>query len=359
LVEIFIKENGMKRFVALSLALAVLSALSAPQQARAHALPHGHAAPQGNNLSQVQITTTKVAGNVSMLVGSGGNIGVSAGPDGLLMIDDQYAPLAEKIRAALRELNPGRLKFVLNTHWHGDHTGGNAIFGADSTLVAHANVRARLAAGSNAPGRNVPPAPAVALPIVTFDTTLHIHFNGEEVRVIHFPAGHTDGDSIIFFTNSNVIHMGDHFFAGRFPFVDTDHGGSVEGLIRNIADVIARAPAGVKIIPGHGPLSTIDDLKTYHQMLVETRDIVRQRVAQGRTLEQIKAEGLPEKWKSWGTGFISTERWLETLFRSIRPGGSADTGTPTSGFDQLFGHERAGLAADEFSARCTSAHHAN
>ncbi|HEX8853282.1 MAG TPA: MBL fold metallo-hydrolase, partial [Pyrinomonadaceae bacterium] len=154
----------MKRLVALSLALAVNSALCAPQ-ARAHALPHGHAAPQGNNFAQVQIKTTKVAGNVSMLEGAGGNIGVSAGPDGLLMIDDQFAPLAEKIRAALRELNPGRLKFVLNTHWHGDHTGGNAIFGTDSTLVAHANVRARLISGSNLPGRNVPPAPAVALPI--------------------------------------------------------------------------------------------------------------------------------------------------------------------------------------------------
>ncbi|HEV2706986.1 MAG TPA: MBL fold metallo-hydrolase [Pyrinomonadaceae bacterium] len=349
----------MKRLVAWSLAFALYTALCAPPQARAHALPHGAAAPQGNNLSQVQITTTKVAGNVSMLVGSGGNIGVSAGPDGLLMIDDQYAPLAEKIRAALRELNPGRLKFVLNTHWHSDHTGGNANFGADSTLVAHANVRARLASGSNAPGRNIPPAPAIALPIITFDTTLHIHFNGEEVRVIHFPAGHTDGDSIIFFTTSNVIHMGDHFFAGRFPFVDTGSGGSVEGLIRNVADVIARAPAGVKIIPGHGPLSTIDDLKTYHQMLIETRDIVRQRVAQGRTLEQIKAEGLPEKWKSWGTGYINTESWIETLFRSIRPGGSADLKTTTNDFGELFGHARAGLAADEFSARCTSAHHAN
>ncbi|HYP53740.1 MAG TPA: MBL fold metallo-hydrolase [Pyrinomonadaceae bacterium] len=300
----------MKRFVTAA-ALAALCALPSG----AH--PHGHRVAQ-QDFSKVEIKTTKIAGNVYMLEGAGGNIGVTAGADGLLIVDDQFAPLADKIRAALRQLSPaGRLKFVLNTHWHGDHTGGNAAFGTDSTIVAHMNVRRRLAAGMSVPGRTVPPAPPVALPVVTYNEGVQIHFNGEDIRVVHFPAGHTDGDSIIFFTSANVIHMGDDFFANRFPFVDIDSGGSVDGLTQNIARVIADAPAGVKIIPGHGPLSTIDDLKNYHQMLVETTGIVRQRIAAGRTLEQIKAEGLPEKWKTWGTGFVNTQRWLETIHRSL------------------------------------------
>ncbi len=160
--------------------------------------------------------------------------------------------------------------------------------------------------------------PKEGLPVVTYDTTVSFHFNGEEIRVVYFPAGHTDGDSVIFFTTSNVIHMGDDFFAGRFPFIDLDNGGSVEGLTRNVAEVIAKAPAGVKIIPGHGPLSTIEDLRAYHSMLVETTDIIRTRLRAGRTLEQAKAEGLPDKWKEWGTGFINTGDWIGIVYRSLQ-----------------------------------------
>jgi glyoxylase-like metal-dependent hydrolase (beta-lactamase superfamily II) len=314
--------------------------------AAAHGVGHGHLTSQQRDLSQVQIKTTRVAGNVLMLEGSGGNIGVTTGPDGLLIIDDQYAPLAEKIRAALKEINnSGRLRFVVNTHFHGDHTGGNAAFATEATLIAHANVRKRLAAGSNVPGRVVPSASKEALPVITYENGVSIHFNGEEIRVIHFPAGHTDGDSVIFFPTSNVIHMGDDFFAGRFPFVDIDSGGSVEGLIRNVSDIIQKAPADVKIIPGHGPLSTIADLKTYHEMLRETSDLVRVRIQQGKTVEQAKAEGLPEKWKAWGTGFISTDRWIETLYRSLKTGKSAAAREP-SGFAE---HFLAGAVRSEFA----------
>jgi len=311
--------------------LALISVL--PAQAAAHG--HGHRNPQ-DRFAGVEIKTHKVAGNVYMLEGAGGNIGVVAGPDGLLIVDDQYAPLAEKIRAALRQINPGRLKFVLNTHWHGDHTGSNAAFGNEAALIAHANVRKRLAAGFKSPQYTVDPAPREALPVITFDTAVYFHFNGEEVRAIHFPTGHTDGDSIIFFTGSNVIHMGDHFFVGRFPFVDLASGGSVEGLIKNVGEVIAQAPAGVRIIPGHGPLSTVEDLRTYHSALRETSDLIRQRMQQGRTLEQLKAEGLPEKWKEWGTGFIKTEQWIETVYRSYSQGGGAKTGAAPSLFDRGF-----------------------
>jgi glyoxylase-like metal-dependent hydrolase (beta-lactamase superfamily II) len=164
---------------------------------------------------------------------------------------------------------------------------------------------------------SAPASPKEALPVITFDQSLSVHFNGEEIRVIHYPHGHTDGDSIIFFTRSNVVHMGDHFFNGMFPFIDLSSGGNVEGFIRNVEAVIAKTPADAKIIPGHGPLATIADLKTFHQMLVETTGIVRERMKAGKSLDQIKAEGLPEKWNSWGTGFIKTPTWIQIIHQSL------------------------------------------
>lgn len=281
-------------------------------------LAHGGTpSPQRQDLSKVEIRATHVAGPVHMLEGSGGNIGVSVGPDGILIVDDQFAPLAEKIRAALKTLGEGKLKFVLNTHWHGDHTGGNGEFGREAPILAHTNVRKRLAAGQESGPRPTPPAPKEALPVVTFDDSLSIHFNGEEIRMIHLPRGHTDGDSVIHFTGSNVVHMGDDFFAGGFPFVDLASGGDVEGLAKNVEEVLRRIPADAKVIPGHASLSTVEDLKAYHGMLVETTEVVRRRMAEGKTLDQVRAEGLPEKWASWGTGFISADRWIETVHRSL------------------------------------------
>ena len=271
--------------------------------------------------SKIEIKTTKVAGNIYMLEGAGGNIGVSVGSDGILIVDDQYAPLADKIKAALKTLGDGKLKFILNTHYHGDHTDGNKVLGPDAPIIAHANVRKRLSTEqvSKFFNRTTPAYPKEALPIITFEQAVSVFFNGEEIKVIHFPRGHTDGDSIIFFPGSNVVHLGDDFFAGRFPVVDLEAGGDVEGLTKIIGDLIARLSKipGLKIIPGHGPLSTIDDLRAYHGMLLQTTDIVRKRMAAGKTLDQIKAEGLPEEWKSWGSGFIKTDRWLELIYNSL------------------------------------------
>ncbi len=271
------------------------------------------------DFSKVEMKATKVAGNVYMLEGAGGNIGVSVGSDGILIVDDQFAPLADKIRASLKTLGEGKLRFILNTHWHGDHTGGNVAFGPEAPIIAHDNVRKRLATEQKSEffKSTTPPSPKEALPVITFDQSLSVHFNGEEIRAIHFPNGHTDGDSVIFFTGSNVVHLGDDFFAGSFPFVDLESGGSVEGLAKNIGEIIARIPAGAKLIPGHGPISTVDDLKAYHRMLLETTDSVRKKIATGKTLEQIKGEGLPEEWKSWGAGFIKTDSWIEIVFRSL------------------------------------------
>ncbi len=275
------------------------------------------AAVQQRDFSQVEIKTVPVAGPVYMLQGAGGNIGVSAGPDGVLIVDDQYAPLSEKIRAALKAINPGKLAFVLNTHWHPDHVGGNEPLAGEATIVAHDNVRKRMSSEQQLLGRTVPPSPAKALPIVTFDRSLTFHFNGEEVRAIHFPHGHTDGDSVVFFTKANVVHMGDHFFFDLFPLVDLAAGGSVQGMIDNVAKVIAEVPADAKIIPGHGPLATVEDLKRYHGMLVATTGIVRQRLQAGRSSEEIVAAGLPEEWAPWGTGFIKTDIWLQTVYQSL------------------------------------------
>ena len=221
-----------------------------------------------------------------MLVGSGGNIGVSSGPDGVVMVDDQFAPLADKIRDALREVgqseDAAEPQFLINTHFHGDHTGGNVEFGEASTIVAHTNVRTRLAAGGS---------PDVALPVVTFDDAVSIHFNGEEIRAFHIPHGHTDGDALIYFTGSNVLHMGDDFFAGRFPFVDIDNGGNVEGLANGISEVLDNVPADIHIIPGHGPLSSVDDLRTYHRMITETIAMVRGKIDAGMSSEEVQGRG--------------------------------------------------------------------
>jgi glyoxylase-like metal-dependent hydrolase (beta-lactamase superfamily II) len=178
-------------------------------------------------------------------------------------------------------------------------------------------VRKRLAEGSNVPNRTVAPAPKEALPVITFDQSVSVHFNGEEIRVIHFPKGHTDGDAVIFFTGSNVVHMGDDFFNGMFPFVDLDSGGDVDGYVKNVGEVIAKLPADAKIIPGHGALANLDDLKRFHQMLLATTDIVRKKIAAGKTLDQIKAEGLPDEWKTWGAGFVNTDRWITTIHTSF------------------------------------------
>ncbi|MDQ2937807.1 MAG: MBL fold metallo-hydrolase [Acidobacteriota bacterium] len=269
--------------------------------------------------SKVEIKVTKLAGNVYMLEGAGGNIGVSVGPDGILIVDDQFAPLADKIKAALKTLGDGKLKFVLNTHFHGDHTGGNIAFGPDAPIIAQTNVRKRLSADqiSKFFNRTTPAYPKEALPVITFDQAVSVFFNGEEIKVIHFPRGHTDGDSVIFFTGSNVVHMGDDFFNGRFPVVDLEAGGDVEGMTRNVAEIISKLPQGVKIIPGHGPLSDVEGLKAFHRMLVETTGIVRKKIATGKTLKQIKGEGLPAEWKSWGSGFIKTDTWIELIYNSL------------------------------------------
>ena len=260
-----------------------------------------------NQFENVTIDTVSVAGNISMLIGQGGNIGVSDGSDGILIIDDQFAPLAGRIKTAIEALGSDVPKFLLNTHFHGDHTGGNIEFGAESVIVAHENVRMRMAAGDQ---------PAVALPVVTFDDDVTIHFNGEDVTLIHMPNGHTDTDSVVMFSESNVIHMGDHFFNGGFPFVDLANGGTVQGYLSNLERALSWIGDDTAVIPGHGPLATKSDLLNFYNVVKDTSTAIRVMKSQRMNKEETVAEGLGDEYESWGQGFINEQRWIETVFDS-------------------------------------------
>ena len=271
-----------------------------------------------NDFSKVEIKVQKVSGTVYMLVGAGGNIGASIGEDGIVIVDDEYLPLADKIEAALKGITDKPIKFILNTHWHGDHTGGNPHFGEKAPIIAQENVRKRLASGGKTRFGETKPAPKVALPIITFEENVSVHLNGEDIRAIHFPNGHTDGDAVIFFPQANVVHMGDDFFnGGMFPFIDIDSGGSVQGMIAGGEKVLAETPDDVKIIPGHGPLGNKDDLRKFITMLKETSAAVQAGIKKGKTLDQLKQEKVLAKWDSFGQSFIKTDVFTEILYDSL------------------------------------------
>ncbi|MGD8416889.1 MAG: MBL fold metallo-hydrolase [Pseudomonadales bacterium] len=269
-----------------------------------------YAAPAGDRFAEVEITAEHVAGSVFMLAGAGGNIGVSVGADGTLIIDDQYAPLAERIQSALDGIGGGRPKLVLNTHYHGDHTGSNAFFGNSGTIIAQDNVRLRLL--------DMEDIDRAALPLVTFEDHLTVHFNGDDIAVIHLPQGHTDGDSIVWFKQANVIHMGDLLFVDQFPYVDLDAGGSVDGYVRNLTAVLQMVPNDIHVIPGHGPLTDRSAIRRSLAMIEATRAVVMEARNEGLEADAIVARGLPAEWASFGTGFIDQESWIRTLLSEPR-----------------------------------------
>ena len=277
---------------------------------------------QDEDFSKVQIKVTKVAGSVYMLEGSGGNIGASVGDDGIVIVDDQYAPLAEKIQTALKGITDKPVRFVINTHYHGDHSGGNEYFQKQAPIIAHDNVRKRLEeGGKGGNGGSISsdhkPAEKGALPIITFDHDVTVHLNGEDIRALYFPAGHTDGDSVIFFPKSNVVHMGDDFVTYGFPFIDVDSGGSIEGMIDGVEKVLTQVPADVKIIPGHGPISNLDDVRAYLKMLKETRDAVAKALKQRKSLDQMKQAKILAPWKKYAGDFVNEDTFIETLYNSL------------------------------------------
>jgi glyoxylase-like metal-dependent hydrolase (beta-lactamase superfamily II) len=281
---------------------------------------------QDNDFSKVEIKVTKVSGNIYMLEGGGaGNIAASVGEDGIVIVDDQYAPLADKIQAALKNLKitDKPVRFVINTHYHGDHTGGNEPFAnTGSTVIAQDNVRKRLetpgiAGNGSSIKMETKAATKGALPVITFDHDVTVHLNGEDIRALHFPAGHTDGDAIIFFPKNNVVHMGDDFVRYGFPFIDVSSGGSVQGMISAMEKCEAQLPPDVKVIPGHGTLSNLDDVRAFTKMLKETSAVVQKAIDEHKTMEQMKQEKILAPWAKWSGEFLDADKFIETLYNSL------------------------------------------
>jgi len=274
---------------------------------------------------ELNVKVTPIKANLYLLKGKGGNVVASVGDDGILIIDDDYVEYGPAYHEALKTLSKteGVPRLVLNTHWHSDHVGGNAYWGErGSVILANTNVYERMSTRQDMKfvDRVVEPSPAVALPMVTYGDAITLHFNHDKLRVQHFPGGHTDGDSVVFFTGENVVHMGDHYFKDAFPFVDIGSGGNVLGLTANVAAIMDQIDEETIVVPGHGAVATPRELGKYHQMLLTTTELVRAKLAQGMSVEAITEQGLGEEWESWGQGFINEAAWIGFIAASLPPG---------------------------------------
>ena len=270
---------------------------------------------------EAEVVTVPVADGVHMFMAAGGNIGVLSGDEGVFLIDDQYAPMVPRIKAAAEKLTSEPVRLVVNTHWHGDHAGGNERFGEEGVvIIAHDNVRKRLSKShfSKFFDQEIPPSPAAALPVITFSDDVTVHLNGQTLSIEHVAPAHTDGDSIIWFTEANAVHLGDIFFNGLYPFIDLDSGGDVRGMVRAAEYALRRIDADTKIIPGHGPLADRDDLQEYARMLKTSIERVANMVADGKTLDEvIAAQPSAEFDERWGQAFIAPDRWATLLYRGL------------------------------------------
>jgi len=266
---------------------------------------------------EVEVVTTKVTNELYMLQGAGGNIAILTGDDGVLMVDSQFADLSEKNRAAIKKLSDHKVNFLINTHWHGDHTGGNEAFAEDGAIiVAHQNVKNRLSKDEliQAFSREIKAKPKGFWPVISYNEDMQLHFNEEEVILIHVHNAHTDGDGLVYFADRNVLHMGDTYFQGKFPFIDLSTGGSVDGLIEAVQAAMMLCDTETIIIPGHGALSDKKELFEYYTMLVTMKHRVMTAIVEGNTVDDIKTMGLDEGYEAWGTGFISSEKMLDQIW---------------------------------------------
>jgi cyclase len=279
---------------------------------------------QQQDFSKVEMKVRKITEHIYMLSGAGGNIGVSVGDDGIVIVDDEFAPLAPKIKEALKAITSKPVKFVINTHYHGDHTGGNEIFGRDGTIIAHDNARKRLESGTKVGADTIPPAAKGALPVVTFNDRASLFVNGEEIRLVHLPHGHTDGDTMVVFTKSNVVHLGDDYFLGSFPFVDLDNGGSLRGIIANLEMIYPTLDKDVRIIPGHGGLGDKPALNEFINMLKGTVAIMNEAIQRGETLDDVLKNRTLVAWSNWvTTDFMTLERYEEQLYKELKGSATA------------------------------------
>ena len=276
---------------------------------------------QQRNFDAVQIKTTQVAEGIYMLEGEGGNIGVSSGEDGVYLIDDQFAPLTPKIVAAVKAISDRPIRFLMNTHWHGDHVGGNENLGkAGVVIIAHDNVYKRMSVGGaiTALKQNYAPAPKAALPVITFNQTATFRMNGDDVTSTHLPPAHTDGDSFVRFAKANVIHTGDVFAAYRYPFIDVESGGSVKGVLRAVDQMLPMIDDNTKVIPGHGGVSSKKDVLAYRKMVSTAISKIEPMVKSGKTLQQvIDAKPLREFDEEWGK-FRKPEAFVEIVYNGLR-----------------------------------------
>jgi glyoxylase-like metal-dependent hydrolase (beta-lactamase superfamily II) len=274
------------------------------------------------DFSKVELKRTDLGAGLMMLQGAGGNLAVSTGPDGVFLVDDQYAPLTEKIRAAIRAISEEPIRFVLNTHWHGDHTGGNENFGEAGVLIlAHQRVRERLSTEQFQAIRNrtTPASPRAAWPVVTFEEGLTLHLNGQTIEAIHVEPAHTDGDSIVYFREADLLHMGDTFFSGMYPFIDTSSGGRIDGMIMAADRGLALAGPKTRIIPGHGPLSRPEDLEATRDMLISIRDRVRNLIGEGLDRDQVVERKPSQAFDEvFGGGFMSPDLFVGIVYDSLR-----------------------------------------
>ncbi len=272
----------------------------------------------GQDMRDVSIKSIRITDSAYMLTGSGGNIGLSVGEDGVFLIDDQFAPLTDKILAAVAKLTDDLIQFVVNTHWHPDHTGGNENLGeAGAIIVAHENVRKRMSTEQFIAAFNnrSPPSPAEALPVITFTDSITFHYNGDELRVAHMEPAHTDGDSVIFFRKANVVHMGDTYFNGMYPFIDVSSGGSIDGMIKAARRVLGQVNDQTKIIPGHGALSDVRGLRAYVEMLETVGGRVQKLVDEGNSREDVVAARPTRDFDArWGGGFLKPDKWVGILY---------------------------------------------
>ena len=273
---------------------------------------------QGQNFDDVQINTQQLSDNMYVLFGAGGNIGLLTGPDGVVMIDAQFAELSPKIKAVADSLSTSEIRYLVNTHWHGDHTGGNAHFARyGATIIAHDNVRERLKVEQIRPfRRSTPASPEIAWPKLTFNEEMNIYINGETMHLIHVHNAHTDGDSFVYLPEQNILHMGDCFFRSRFPFVDLEMGGSYEGAIAAVEAALLICDENTQIIPGHGTLSNKQHLSDYLQMMKIMKERVVTSIDNGVTLENADIAALTKGYEAWGTGFISPEKFIKMLYAS-------------------------------------------
>lgn len=268
-----------------------------------------------------KIIPVPVTEQIYMIAGKGGNIGLFTGEDGTFLIDDQFAPLTERIVAVIKSVGGDYPRFLINTHYHGDHTGGNENLGQGGTLIfSHDNVRERLSTGSFLKAFNKKRAavPRAGLPVVTFSEDMGFHLNGDSIRAIHVPRAHTDGDSFIYFKTANVIHAGDLFFNGFYPFIDVNHGGTLKGMITAVDRVLSMADESTKIIPGHGPLGNKEQLTSYRQMLATVYKRLRKLKAEGKSAkEAVAANPLADLEATWGDGLFKGDRWIGLIYSGV------------------------------------------